>query len=88
MEESSQKKEMLIEFLQCAAMGDMEEILTTLMGHPDLINAEHSESGDTALVVAARENQPEVNEKENKKSTENLLKRDLEASLPLLNIGC
>ncbi|XP_073490383.1 mitogen-activated protein kinase kinase kinase 19 [Aquarana catesbeiana] len=60
MEESSQKKEMLIEFLQCAAMGDMEQIITTLKCHPDLINAEHSESGDTALIVAARENQPEV----------------------------
>ncbi|XP_072274183.1 mitogen-activated protein kinase kinase kinase 19 isoform X2 [Pyxicephalus adspersus] len=58
MEESLQKKE-VFKFLQCAARGDIEGISTSLMCNPDLINAQLSESGDTALIVAAQENQPE-----------------------------
>ncbi|KAM9305658.1 mitogen-activated protein kinase kinase kinase 19 [Gastrophryne carolinensis] len=51
---------MLLEFLDAAAKGNVEEIKRRLDCDPKLANAQHPGSGDTALIVAAQQNHPEV----------------------------
>ncbi|XP_068102032.1 mitogen-activated protein kinase kinase kinase 19 [Hyperolius riggenbachi] len=60
MEGTSDNREMLLQYLEAAAEGDVEEVRRRLDCEPGLVNAQHPESGDTALIVAARENHPEV----------------------------
>ncbi|KAM8934001.1 mitogen-activated protein kinase kinase kinase 19 [Pelodytes ibericus] len=56
-------EELLSVFLEAAAQGDVERIIhsfTALSVRPQLINHQHPESGNTALILAAGGNFPEV----------------------------
>ncbi|XP_073503384.1 mitogen-activated protein kinase kinase kinase 19 [Phyllobates terribilis] len=59
-EEDAHDGESILLFLEAAAKGDMQEIITSLSIEPGLINAHHPETGNTALIAAAGENRAEV----------------------------
>ncbi|XP_063789854.1 mitogen-activated protein kinase kinase kinase 19 [Pseudophryne corroboree] len=60
MEKTTQDGNSLLLFLEAVVRGNLEELIGHLSTDPRLINTQHPESGDTALTVAAGENNLEV----------------------------
>ncbi|XP_073401628.1 mitogen-activated protein kinase kinase kinase 19 [Dendrobates tinctorius] len=59
-EEEAHNGESIVLFLEAAARGDMQVIITSLSNDPRLINTPHPQTGNTALIAAAGENRAEV----------------------------